>query len=507
MQRHLPFLALGLAALLATSCSRTSKPEALPPSTLVVTFGYAPAAAFAAPTNGPSLTPALDSLATSDGMVRSVVRAAAPDAVQAAAVLGPKDVLDAVAGNGVDVAAFLADPALAVYRPASPGIVFVAGAESNATAVATTRLSPYPFEHARHEGFLRGDAVTSRALAWLSDKAGIPREEVSARKAPGKETAKAQGLLRKPFHLWVHLADPVFRDSAEHMRVRVKGAAKPSRMDAEVAFLDLQVGRLIGFLSDHGLRDQVQIRVLGLHGDALSAEDASAEIPGDNLLSVIRIVPETDQEPDVPTAPAALDAATARLNGLAYRLRVPDAKDETLLADCEAYRDAHPESAQAWCWLGCAQHLAKKPAEALASQQKAFDLEPKSAFRMSNLGLAALETADVAKAIDQLENAYLAEPSNPLYKTNLAAVLLRVGMSFTAQEQYADAAACLSRVILLQPRNPYGHLAQGRLHEKTGQRQLAEASYRKALEINPKFKPAQAALKALAAPPAPAANP
>ena len=276
-------------------------------------------------------------------------------------------------------------------------------------------------------------------------------------------------------------------------------------MEYHVRAMDHQMGVLLAFLKTHGLRDGVDVAVLGIEGDALSPEEAAATHPGPDRALAFELVPAALAELLPPAPEASSDAldispGDALRNGLLYRLRHHSPHDEALLADCEAYRDAHPDSADAHCWVGIAQRLSRHSDLALASHRRAFELEPGSPFRMSNLGLAFWETGDVIHAIDQLENAYLAAPGDDRRVADLASALLQAGNALALQNRPDDAAACLSRVVSLQPENPAGHLAQGKLYEKTGQPRLAEAAYRKALEIRPGYRPAVTALKALLAP-------
>ena len=504
-----------LLALLSAACASCARKETAP-SLVLVTYGYAPASCFGSAEGESSLTPVFDSL-TAKGLVRQDAPQFSEDPAAAARrlVIGGGETLpQALRERGYRTAAFVADPALAGVAESFGEWMAPDEAVAASNRLARTRawLAPSPFEQTRYERFLRGEVAMDRAIGWLAKEAGTEvmskRLNASRQKAAGRA---ARGQLKHPVFLWVHLADPVFQGSPEHVRV---SGAKTTRQGAEVAYMDLQLGRLVEFLVASGLRDSVALAVVGLHGDPQTAEELADELPTAAWRTVAALVPAAGEGGKAPTVgdvcawigldaiplaeeAAAVEQSDAERRALELRLRRRSAEDETLEADCKAYAEAHPESADAWCWLGVAQMLAKKPAEALESQRKAFDLEPKSAFRMSNLGLAHLEVGEVAQAIDQLENAYLADSSNGLYKANLAAVLLRVGVEFTRQKQYEDASACLTRVVLLQPRNPHGHFAMGRLQEELGRRELAESSYKKALDLNPNYAPAKASLRRL----------
>ena len=495
-----------LLVLLAPACSR--RPEVLDSgrSVILVTFGRTPATVLEAQarTEQPATTNApagaLHALAASGAKPRLASVSSLDVLAEATSRIGPpgKSLLDRFAERDHDVAAILADPALAPFGAASgpfhdAGGLFLAGASLRNAHVS--HLAPRPFDDPGP--FLRSDIVTARAITWIAARAGIPLRR-PAKDAP----PPAPPALKRPFFLWIHLADPAFRDA---IRIaRATDAPPASRLENQVHAMDRQIGAILAFLTAHGLREGVDVAVLGIEGDALSTEEAAATHPGPDRALAFELVPAALAEllPPAPEAsPDALDISpeAARLNGLAYRLRHPSPHDETLLADCEAYRDAHADSADAHCWVGIAQRLARHPDLALASHRRAFELEPGSPFRMSNLGLAFWETGDVIHAIDQLENAYLANPDDDRRVADLASALLQAGNALAMQNRPDDAAACLSRVVSLQPGNPAGHLAQGRLYEKTGQPRLAEAAYRKALQLRPGYRPAAAALKALLA--------
>ena len=484
-----------LALVIGSGCPRGTAPAAPTDATslILVTFGHVPDGAFAV-ADPSSQTPSFDRLAEEPGM-RRILAAQKPVNFPEAASLRKR---------GYDTAAFVADPALTQAASA-----FATSAVPTRPRREPIRLSPSPFERPHHIGFAHGDAVADAGLAWLAAQAGLPSPAAAPkpdhRKAADKAATDAKPApapaLKRPVFLWLHFADPVFRGTPEHIRV---GGSAPA-VNPEVAFMDLQLGRLLEFLSKNGLSGTVRLAAACIQGEPASADDAETGAWAARPLPAI--LPEGDafplpfREADSDTAPAP--KADPR-EGLAFRMRHPAPADTNLLADCEAWRDAHPADAEAWGWLGVAQAHAKDFKAAAESHAKALELAPASAFRMSNLGLAYLGIGDIAKAIDNLENAYLADTSNAHHRDTLAAVLLRAGIAFSAQESHSEAMACLTRVAYLQPRNPQAYLAIGKENEKLHRPDLARANYRKALELYPRFQPAREALKELdAAPTAP----
>ncbi len=96
-----------------------------------------------------------------------------------------------------------------------------------------------------HRLYLPADEVVDSALAWLRERAGRPE---------------------KPFFCWVHLFDP---HAPRHNHADIFTPAFPDAYDAEVAFMDLHIRRLLSFLSDRGLREKTLVVAVGDHGEGL----------------------------------------------------------------------------------------------------------------------------------------------------------------------------------------------------------------------------------------------
>jgi arylsulfatase A-like enzyme/tetratricopeptide (TPR) repeat protein len=91
-----------------------------------------------------------------------------------------------------------------------------------------------------------GDAVTDLALEWLAERDG-----------------------GDPFFCWVHLFDPHHPYFAHEALEGTRFEGRKS-YDAEVAFMDMQVGRLLDFLEREGLRESVLVVAAGDHGEGLA---------------------------------------------------------------------------------------------------------------------------------------------------------------------------------------------------------------------------------------------
>jgi arylsulfatase A-like enzyme/Flp pilus assembly protein TadD len=112
------------------------------------------------------------------------------------------------------------------------------------------------YEH--HEGDLSayrpGNVVTDSALTWLEKRS-----------------------KDRPFFCWVHLFDPHQpyhpHDAEELAGTRYRGRAS---YDAEIAFMDSQVGRLTRFLKKEDLAANTLVVAVGDHGEGLDEHEESA---------------------------------------------------------------------------------------------------------------------------------------------------------------------------------------------------------------------------------------
>ncbi len=102
-----------------------------------------------------------------------------------------------------------------------------------------------------------GNVVTDAALAWL--------EHATVEPSPvGGTSAHAP----PPFFCWVHLFDPHYPDHA-HTGLAGTPFEGVASYDAEVAFMDRQVGRLTAFLRQHDLVDRTLVIAVADHGEGL----------------------------------------------------------------------------------------------------------------------------------------------------------------------------------------------------------------------------------------------
>jgi tetratricopeptide (TPR) repeat protein len=126
-----------------------------------------------------------------------------------------------------------------------------------------------PQEHLEPLAVYRpGNLVVDRALAWLDDVAG-----------------------RQPFFCWVHLYDAHSPDIA-HPELDGTSYAGIASYDGEIAFADLQLGRLLTFLRARGLESQTLVVVAGDHGEGLGdhGEREHGYLLNDEVLHVPLVV-------------------------------------------------------------------------------------------------------------------------------------------------------------------------------------------------------------------------
>ncbi len=233
----------------------------------------------------------------------------------------------------------------------------------------------------------------------------------------------------------------------------------------------------------------------------------SSDAPPDTAAWWGAVTPATSPAPSEPALPPHADFELAAgvdrgefvrdWSRVARRMRRPGPSDETLLEACRELVAARPEHATFHTWLGIAHGLRRETAEAIDAHRRALDLDPGAPHRLSNLGLAYLDAQRIPEAIDLLEDAYLARPADPAYRDNLATVLMHTGVALARQDAFNDAMACMTRVLLLQPENPAAHVNMGSVYQAMGRKDLAESSFRRALELRPGYSPAKQALTRL----------
>ena len=132
---------------------------------------------------------------------------------------------------------------------------------------------------------------------------------------------------------------------------------------------------------------------------------------------------------------------------------------------------------------------------AIRTLEAAIAAGPRSANAEVALAVALARAGEVTRAIPLLEHAVEAEPDNPWAQRNLGACLL-------AAERPDEALAHLQSASALAPGDSAAHLGLAQSHEALGEDELADAEFRRALELDeygPAAEPARQGLSRLAA--------
>ncbi|MGD9904981.1 MAG: sulfatase-like hydrolase/transferase [Vicinamibacterales bacterium] len=350
----------------------------------------------------------------------------------------------------------------------------------------------------------RGGVVVDRALAWLAEPAGD-----------------------QPFFAWVHLYDPhAPYDAPAEFAARFP-ATRDGAYDAEIAYTDSQVGRLLAALDAAGRRDDTLVVVLADHGEQLGQHreqahgffvyDAAVQVPlivaGPGVAP--RVVP--DQVRIVDVLPTMLDLlgipAPAAVQGTSLTPALGGERQE-LLAFSESW---FPRFHYGWSELQAVRDGAFK--FILAPTRELYDLtkdpgetvnlaasDPARADRMER-ALRALvaqtsrsEAAKGPQAIDpaaeqrlralgyvgstsarHLEDRPRRDPKDAIALYNL---LLQAGEDSEA-ERYDAAIAKVQQALAVDPDMLEGYTRLGNVYGKAGRHADSIAAYRKALALDP----------------------
>lgn len=349
----------------------------------------------------------------------------------------------------------------------------------------------------------RGADVVDRALAWL----GQPSEQ--------------------PFFGWVHLYDPHTPYAAPSEYASRFPATRDGAYDAEVAYTDAQVARLLAALDAAGRRDDTLVVVLADHGEQLGEHreqshgffvyDATVQIPLIVAGPAVspRVVP--DQVRIIDVMPTVLDlvgvAPPAGVQGTSLRPSL-DGQRQELLAFSESW---YPRFHYGWSELQAVRDgafkfilaptrelydVAKDPGEltnlASADQARADRMEralralvaqttragavkgpqavdPAAEQRLRALGYVGSTSAR------HLEDRPRRDPKETIDLYNL---LLLAGADSEA-ERYDEATAKVLKALAVDPEMIEGYTRLGNIHGKAGRHTEAVVAYQKALALDP----------------------
>jgi len=209
--------------------------------------------------HGEALTPALDRLA-SEGVLFEQVFSSVPITLPSHATImtglqppehglrvngtqrldiGAETLAEVLRRQGYQAAAFIASATLDAQN----------GLDRGFDLYQDDMSSAYPHDSTEPlTAYRPGDEVAGLALRWLDE-----RDE------------------SRPFFCWVHLFDPHHPYFTHEALAGTRFDGQKS-YDAEIAFMDLQVKRLLDYLEHEGLRESVLVVAVGDHGEGLSED-------------------------------------------------------------------------------------------------------------------------------------------------------------------------------------------------------------------------------------------
>jgi hypothetical protein len=263
-----------VAAIGAGSSRRLPPPELLPPkgapNLLLITLDTTRADRLGVYGGPPGLTPNLDRLAAS-GVVFERAYCAMPltGPSHAALLTGrtPREL--GVVQNGVPLSA---------DAPTLAEVLRSRGYRTAAVVAAFTVSSKLGFARGFEfydDNFAADDALSRLTLGRLAGSLGLVEVKARLQRPADEVTASAVRWLENPpygpFFLWVHYFDPhTPYEPPEGYREKTRAQDPQVRAyDGEVAFMDAQIGQLLGALRDFGLRENTIIVAAADHGESL----------------------------------------------------------------------------------------------------------------------------------------------------------------------------------------------------------------------------------------------
>lgn len=349
---------------------------------------------------------------------------------------------------------------------------------------------------------------------------------------PGAQVVDAAAAwLREPattpFFAWVHLYDPHTPYDAPTEFAAKFPATRDGAYDAEVAYTDTQVGRLLAVLQADGRLDNTLVVVMADHGEQLGEHreqshgffvyDASVQVPliiaGPDIAA--RVVP--DQVRIVDVMPTVLDLlgieAPAAVQGTSLRPAL-EGQRQSLLAFSESW---YPRFHYGWSELQAVRDGKYK--FILAPRRELYDVTADPG-ELNNLAAADPARADT---LERALRALVAQTSRPAAvkgpqpidaaaEQRLRALgyvggssakhleerprrdpkdaielynLLQLAGSDSELERYDEAAKKVQQALAVDPEMIEGHSRLGNIYTKAGRHADAAAAYRRALALDP----------------------
>ena len=141
---------------------------------------------------------------------------------------------------------------------------------------------------------------------------------------------------------------------------------------------------------------------------------------------------------------------------------------------------SQPREAIGWYKLGNAQKALNRTDAALASYQRAIDLNPDYGAALCNRGAVFMATGRPKDALTSFERATQADPADPIARFNFAQAQI-------ALNDRAGALDSLGKTLALNPDHFDAHLSRAWLHEEQGHPEAALADLDRACSLRPQI--------------------
>jgi tetratricopeptide (TPR) repeat protein len=244
-------------------------------------------------------------------------------------------------------------------------------------------------------------------------------------------------------------------------------------------------------------RARVQLKLGNVEGAATSAAEgakaagsASPEMKADALSTLAALDLERGAGKDavahaqeaVAASPSA--ASLAALARAQARMGDPAAVETANKAVAAGAQSAAAHEAQGHALLAM-----QRGEEAAAAFRKALELEPKRASARAGLANALVATGKAAEAVTEAKKA--TEDNDKSGEAFAAYATALYAAAPNKEQGWGEAINQAQQGAFVSPRNPVVQVAVGRLFEAGGNLPQAEMSYKKALEADPGYVPAQ----------------
>ena len=331
----------------------------------------------------------------------------------------------------------------------------------------------------------------------------------------------------KPFFAWVHLYDPHTPYDAPTEFASRFPATRDGAYDAEVAYTDAQLGRLLAALEVDGRLANTIVVVMADHGEQLGEHreqshgffiyDAAVQVP--LIVVAPGVAPRVvaDQVRIIDVMPTVLDLAGVAIPAVVQGVSLKPGLDgghQQLLAFSESW---YPRFHYGWSELRAVRDgrykfiqaprrelydlsadphelnnlAASDPARADALERSLRALVARTSRAEANKGPQPVDAAAEQRlralgyvggtSAKNLEERPRRDPKDTIELYNL----LQLAGNDSEAERYDDAAAKVRQALAVDPDIIEAHSRLGNIFEKAGKHAEAAAEYRRALTLDP----------------------